>query len=65
MKKFIFNDKKKIVYIMEEIFVRRGIRNKGKTKADEVLIHGMSYKNFEKKYNVKIDDLKGDLYESN
>lgn len=51
----IFNQKKEIVYIIEKIEVPRGIRNKNKGTAKEVLIFGMNFEKFEKLFNCKIE----------
>ncbi len=55
MKRCVLDDEKQIVYIIDEIEVPRGIRNKNKRTANEVIIFGMSYANFEKLFKRKIE----------
>lgn len=49
-KQIVIDPEQKIVYILETIKAKRNINPSAKRKADELIVVGMNFENFKKRY---------------
>lgn len=58
MKQIVINPEEKIVYILEIIKAKRNINPSAKRKADELIVVGMNFLNFKKRYPELANQIK-------
>lgn len=57
-KQIVIDPEQKIVYILEIIKAKRNINPSAKRKADELIVVGMNFENFKKRYPELADQIK-------